>query len=81
MKSSPNIDAFDLVFHQAFIALGKDPEGNGGDIIFIAEFGEGDVIPRLNRTQFLRRPPQEFTGNVALSVRCVDRIYFLKDRM
>ena len=32
---------------QAFVAWGKDPEGKGGDIFFIAQFGDGDIIPSL----------------------------------
>ena len=52
-----------------FVALGRDPEGRGGDIIFLAQCGEGDIIPSLSVDQFLRTPPQEFSGSVAFNVR------------
>ena len=56
--------------HEAFVALGHDPSDNGGDdVIFFAEFGEGNIIPRLNRREFLRLPEQKITGNIALTTR------------
>ena len=66
-----------VISFQAFVAWGKSPDSAmRGDIIFIAEFGEGDIIRRPN---FLRYSQMGwdgdtskeviFTGQVALNVR------------
>ena len=54
--------------HEAFVAWGYDPKGEGDDILFYAEFGEGNIIPRLSKERFLQLPPQKFSGQVALDV-------------
>merc|ERR1712048_908720 len=33
--------------HEAFVAWGKDPSGRGIDIFFIAQYGDGVIIPKL----------------------------------
>ena len=59
------------------MAWGKSPDSAmGGDIIFIAEFGEGDIIQRPNFLRYSRMgwdgdASKEviFSGQVALNVR------------
>ena len=55
--------------HEAFVALGCDPSGRKEDVLFVADFGEGNIIPRFTRREFLRMPPQEMTGTIAKSTR------------
>ena len=55
--------------HEAFVALGCDPSGRKEDVLFVAEFGEGNIIPRFTRREFLRMPPQEMSGTIAKSTR------------
>ena len=61
---------------QAFVAWGKSPDDAGGDIIFIAEFGDGDIIRRpnfLKKENFLKwdgmKSEVVFSGEVALDVK------------
>ena len=55
---------------QAFVAWVKSPDDTGGDIIFIAHFGDGDII---RRPKFLKWDGMKnevvFSGEVAIDVK------------